>query len=87
MREAVETANQPHRGCQVHVCIFKQKGLWNLKRGINVGGDSQNHQRNLKFLLKILFIYFIYIFSVYECSICTFTCMPEEGARSHYRWL
>jgi hypothetical protein len=35
-----------------------------------------------------LFIYlFIYLFKVYECLICMYTCMPEEGIRTHYRWL
>ena len=32
-----------------------------------------------------LCLYFIYF--MYECSVCMYTCMPEEGIRSHYRWL
>jgi hypothetical protein len=30
---------------------------------------------------------FIYLFPVYECSVYMYACMPEEGSRSHYRWL
>ena len=30
----------------------------------------------------------IYLFYyIYECYICVYTYMPEEGIRSHYRWL
>ena len=28
---------------------------------------------------------FIYLFIMY--SVCMYACMPEEGTRSHYRWL
>jgi hypothetical protein len=24
---------------------------------------------------------------LYECSICMYSCMPEEGIRVHYGWL
>jgi hypothetical protein len=29
----------------------------------------------------------IYLFYVYDSSICMYTCVPEEGIGSHYRWL
>ena len=35
------------------------------------------------FLFKKRFI----LFYVYQCSVCMCTCVPEEGTRSHYRWL
>ena len=34
-----------------------------------------------------VFLKKIYLFYVYECSICMYTCVPEEGIGSHYRWL
>ena len=36
---------------------------------------------------RLFFLKKIYLFYVYECSICMYTCVPEEGIRSHYRWL
>ena len=33
------------------------------------------------------FFFFKDLFMYNECSICMYTCMPEEGIRSHYRWL
>lgn len=38
------------------------------------------------FLFKDLSIYGYCALSI-QCSICMHTCRPEEGIRSHYRWL
>ena len=32
------------------------------------------------------FICFKIYLLILECSTCTYTCMPEEGIGSHYRW-
>ena len=46
---------------------------------------SLRHSGGLKlFFFKDLFICFMY---THTCSICMYTCMPEEGTRSRYRWL
>jgi hypothetical protein len=34
-----------------------------------------------------LFYYYLILFYGYECSICMYTNIPEEGLRSRYRWL
>jgi len=40
------------------------------------------------FLTHFYFIFYIYyLFYVYKYSICMYISMPEEGIRSHYRWL
>ena len=45
-------------------------------------GSSGRAVSALSFFLKdILFIF------MYECSICIYACITEEGSRSHYRWL
>ena len=34
------------------------------------------------------FLIFIYLFTLYTIySVCVYVCRPEEGTRSHYRWL
>jgi hypothetical protein len=40
------------------------------------------------FVCLFLFLFFkIYLFYIYECSICVYTYMLEEGIESYYRWL
>jgi hypothetical protein len=45
---------------------------------------------NLRFLFCSFWWYYyllLLLFNVCECSICMYTCMPEEGIRTHHRWL
>jgi hypothetical protein len=44
-------------------------------------GAASKEKGRLSDFFKDLFIY------EYECSTCMYTCMPEEGIRSRYRWL
>ena len=40
------------------------------------------------FFFNLLFDFFsnIYLLCI-QCSVCMYTCRPEEGTRFHYRWL
>jgi hypothetical protein len=67
----------------------KQAAMWVL--GIELGSSGRvasalNH-RAISPAPQSRFILFLQIFLVYECSICMYTCEPEEGIRSHHRWL
>jgi len=51
------------------------------------GEMAQSLKARLTTKNKNLFLdLFIYLL-IYECFICIYTCMPEEGIRSLYRWL
>jgi len=60
--------------------------LFNLFFG-GAGEMAQSLKARLTTKNKNLFLdLFIYLL-IYECFICIYTCMPEEGIRSLYRWL
>jgi len=74
------TADVLHCRCaSLQMCVFLPLLLW-------AASASSSSLENTVHILTILF-FFLKIYFMYECSICMYTCVPEEGIRSHYRWL
>jgi hypothetical protein len=62
--------------------------LWplvSLCRSIRNEAHSFLSLHLMSFLFFFLIIFLTYF--MFECSICMYTFIPEEGTRSHYRWL
>jgi hypothetical protein len=54
-----------------HICVF---GVWFVCVCVCV-------------CVHLLACFVRFIYFTYEYSICMYTFMPEEGIRSHYKWL
>jgi hypothetical protein len=59
--------------------VTVEMGLWGLKTLIR-----QLHFKVVCFFILRIYLFYVWVLDLY---ICIYTCMPEEGIRSHYRWL
>ena len=52
-----------------------------LSQGLSLYPRLISNSRQLSPLCFLFFVFKIYLFYVYKCSLCMYTCRPEEGIR------
>ena len=49
--------------------------------------NNNNNDNNIVIIIIIIIIILKIYLSCIQCSACMYACRPEEGIRTHYRWL